>query len=206
MPDLSSSRTSLVNARIDTVLALLNQCPEFGHVGAETLFPRPQLAALLELTGDPWTTALLAELGYAKRRAEEIVANTSYERVVQGLVGVGRPLEASARSIRRAVSRPMEAAMLRARELLARLSAENLPMNAAAAQMLDENLLGLQRAWALYTDHLLLAYVQLRDNESPLRVSPSLPPANSAIPQRRWADKVQASTDSREPPPHSVFH
>lgn len=183
------------DARIDVVLALLNQRREFARRGAENLFTRAEIAELLKISGDPWTSALLAELTHARRRAEEIAANTPYARVVTGLLGTARTRDASVRLMRRAVSRPIESAMLHAQDLLARIQADKMPLTVAASERLDSQLLALQQAWTQYSDRLLSAYLRLRESSSPR--SPEQP-AHSPVPEMPQAqgEPVQSSPES----------
>ncbi|MFY7867228.1 hypothetical protein [Roseateles sp.] len=162
------------DARIETVLALLNQRSEFARLGAEALFPRAEIAELLKLSGDPWTSALLAELIHARRRAESIAAQTPYGRVVTGLLSSAGSREASVRLMRRAVSRPIESAMLQAQDLLSRIRADKMPLSEAASERLDAELLGLQQAWTLYSERLLAAYVRLRETDAGPQAGASL--------------------------------
>jgi len=171
------------DARIETVLALLNQRREFARRGAENLFTRVEIAELLKISGDPWTSALLAELTHARRRAEEIAANTPYARVVSGLVGSARTRDASVRLMRRAVSRPIESAMLHAQDLLARIQADKIPLTAAASERLDSQLLALQQAWTQYSDRLLSAYLRLRESSADTSQKPRESSPVAAIPQ-----------------------
>ncbi|MDC8772321.1 hypothetical protein [Roseateles albus] len=151
------------DARIDTVLALLNQRPEFARAGAECVFARDEIAALLKLSGDPWTAAMLAELANARWQAQAVAESTRYEKVVLSLLGTERKREQTLRLMRRAVNRPIELAMLQAQELLSRIQADKMPLTEAARRQMDEDLLSLQSAWLLYSDRLLSAYMQLRD-------------------------------------------
>ncbi|MCV2367813.1 hypothetical protein [Roseateles oligotrophus] len=162
-----------VDARIDTVLGLLNQRPEFARIGAECMFARDEIGALLKLSGDPWTAAMLAELANARWQAEALAESTRYDKVVLSLLGTERAREQTLRLMRRAVNRPIEAAMMRAQELLSRIQADKMPLTEAARRQMDEDLLGLQRAWLLYSDRLLAAYMQLRDR-MPRSSSPAL--------------------------------
>lgn len=179
------------DARIETVLALLNQRREFARRGAENLFTRVEIAELLKISGDPWTSALLAELTHARRRAEEIAANTPYARVVSGLVGSARTRDASVRLMRRAVSRPIESAMLHAQDLLARIQADKIPLTAAASERLDSQLLALQQAWTQYSDRLLSAYLRLRESSADASQKPRASSPVAAIPQVQ-AEPAQA--------------
>jgi hypothetical protein len=184
------------DARIDTVLALLNQRREFARRGAENLFTRAEIAELLKLSGDPWTSALLAELTHARRRAEEIAANTPYARVVTGLVGTARTRDASLRLMRRAVSRPIESAMFQAQDLLARIQADKMPLTVAASERLDSQLLALQQAWTRYSDHLLNAYLSLRESNA----GPSQERASNPLAPVRPYSQEQGESS---PPPQS---
>jgi hypothetical protein len=191
-----------VDARIETVLALLNQRPEFARIGAECMFARDEIAALLKLSGDPWTAAMLAELANARWQAEAVAESTRYDKVVLSLLGTERSHGDTTRLMRRAVNRPIEAAMLQAQGLLSRIHADKMPLNEAARRQMDEDLLGLQGAWLLYSDRLLAAYMKLRDDPVPsvaavLTQDPpaSSPPAEAAVsevqsapPQRRHTD------------------
>lgn len=152
-----------VDARIAVVLALLNQRPEFARAGAECVFSEQGIAVLLQLTGDPWTAAMLAELANARGQAEALVESTPYEKVVSSLLGTERSRDGTLRLMRRAVNRPIEAAMQQAQQLLRRIEVDKLPLTEAARRQMDEDLLALQSAWLLYSDRLLAAYMQLRD-------------------------------------------
>jgi hypothetical protein len=152
-----------VDSRIEIVFALLNQHPEFARIGAECVFSRDEIASLLKISGDPWTAAMLAELANARWQAEALAESTNYDKVVSSLLGSVRSRDSTLRLMRRAVNRPIEAAMLQAQQLLARIQADKMPLTDAARQQMDENLLGLQNAWLLYSDRLLAAYMQLRD-------------------------------------------
>ncbi|MCV2352948.1 hypothetical protein LNV09_02100 [Paucibacter sp. B2R-40] len=166
-----------VDARIETVFALLNQRPEFARIGAECVFARDEVAALLKLSGDPWTAAMLAELANARWQAEAVAESTRYDKVVLSLLGTVRTRDHTLRLMRRAVNRPIEAAMLQAQELLSRIQADKMPLTEAARRQMDENLLGLQSAWLLYSDRLLAAYMLLRDQptatSAPARPEPA---------------------------------
>ncbi len=152
-----------VDARIAVVLALLNQRAEFARNGAECVFSDQQIAELLRLSGDPWTAAMLAELAHARGQAEALVESTPYEKVVCSLLGTERSRDSTLRLMRRAVNRPIEAAMQQAQQLLRRIEVDRLPLTEAARRQMDEDLLALQSAWLLYSDRLLAAYMQLRD-------------------------------------------
>lgn len=152
-----------VDARIETVFALLNQRPEFARIGAECVFARDEIAALLQLSGDPWAAAILAELANARWQAEALVESTRYDKVLGSLLGTERNRDDTVRLMRRAVNRPIEAAMLQAQNLLSRIQAEKLPLSDNARRQMDADLLGLQSAWLLYSDRLLAAYMQMRD-------------------------------------------
>lgn len=152
-----------VDARIEVVFALLNQHPEFARVGAECVFSRDEIATLLKISGDPWTAAMLAELANARWQAEALAESSNYDKVVATLLGSVRSRDSTLRLMRRAVNRPIEAAMMQAQQLLARIQADKMPLTDAARLQMDEDLLGLQSAWLLYSDRLLAAYTRLRD-------------------------------------------
>jgi hypothetical protein len=173
------------DARIETVFALLNMRPEFARIGAECVFPREEIAALLTLSGDPWTAAMLAELANARWQAEAVTESTHYDKVVLSLLSTERTQGHRLRLMRRAVNRPIEAAMLQAQELLSRIQADKMPLTAAARRQMDADLLGLQSAWLLYSDRLLAAYMQLRDQPPP--ISPALAATAPASPVREAA-------------------
>lgn len=158
-----SPSPAAVDSRIAVVLALLNQRPEFARAGAECVFSEQEIAVLLQLSGDPWTAAMLAELANARWQAEALVESTSYEKVVCSLLGTERSRDSTLRLMRRAVNRPIEAAMQQAQQLLLRIEVDKLPLTEAARRQMDEDLLALQSAWLLYSDRLLAAYMQLRD-------------------------------------------
>jgi len=196
MEDAKTTSSLPFDARIDTVLALLNLRPEYASRSAELVFTRAEIAALLKLSGDPWVSALLAELSAGKKRADRAATNTPYSRIVQRLVGKANSRQASARLMRRVVNRPIDAAMVRAQDLLARLHAHNLPLNPAAKLFLYEQLLGIQRAWARYGDLMLQAYILLIDNRdkpaAPQATPPQPPPQTQQEQQllrRRRTDK-----------------
>ncbi|MCV2350673.1 hypothetical protein [Paucibacter sp. Y2R2-4] len=192
------------DARIDVVLALLNQRREFMRRGAENLFSRAEIAELLKLSGDPWTSALLAELTFARQRAEEIAAHTPYARVVTGLVGTARTRDASLRLMRRAVSRPIESAMLQAQDLLARIQADKMPLTAAASERLDSQLLALQQAWTQYSDRLLSAYLRLRESPASLmQEQPANPPLPTLPAPHATTQPLKQGELPREPQPRS---
>ena len=153
-----------VDARVETVFALLNQRPDFANVGADCVFARDEIASLLKLSGDPWTAAMLAELANARWQAEALAESTRCDKVVHSLLGTERPRDQTLRLMRRAVNRPIEVAMQQAQDLLGRMQADKMPLTEGARQRMDEDLLGLQSAWLLYNDRLLAACMQLRDS------------------------------------------
>ncbi len=189
--------TEPFDSRIEIVLALLNQRREFARRGAEALFSRREIADLLKLSGDPWTAALLAELGHARRRAEAIAAQTPYSRVVTGLLGEAQSHDASLRLMRRAVTRPIERAMLQAQDLLARIQADKMPLTAAASEHLDAQLLALQQAWTQYSDRLLSAYLRLR--ESPVQAGLAQSGAAPAQPSPKSPSPAPTAEAAGEP-------
>lgn len=194
MVDAKTTGSVPFDARIDTVLALLNQRPEYASRSAELAFTRTEIAALLKLSGDPWVSALLAELSAAKKRADRAATQTPYSRIVQRLVGRANSRQVSARMMRRVVNRPIDAAMLRAQDLLARLQAQSLPLNPAAKLYLYEQLLGIQRAWARYGDLMLQAYILMIDSRDKPAANPAAPaqakpPAPPEPFKRRRTDK-----------------
>lgn len=202
MVDAKPSNTMPFDARIDTVLALLNQRPEYASRSAELVFTRAEIATLLKMSGDPWVSALLAELSAAKKRADRIASNTRYSRIVQRLVGKANSRQASARMMRRVVNRPIDAAMLRAQDLLARLQANNLPLTPPAKLFLYEQLLGIQRAWARYGDLMLQAYILLidnRDKPAPNQDTPAQPQAQSQQPQQQQPQVFRRRRTDKEP-------
>lgn len=187
-----------VDARIETVFALLNQRKEFARIGAECVFARDEVAALLKLSGDPWTAAMLAELANARWQAEAVAESTRYDKVVLSLLGTERPPEQTLRLMRRAVNRPIEVAMLQAQELLTRIQADKMPLTEAARRQMDEDLLALQGAWLLYSDRLLAAYMKLRDDPAPsVAAVPTQEPPASPPPAEAAASEVQSASPQR---------
>ncbi len=196
-----------IDARIEIVYALLNQRADFARTGAECIFARDEIASLLKLSGDPWTAAMLAELANARWQADSLAESTNYDKVVSSLLGTVRTRDSTLRLMRRAVNRPIEVAMWQAQELLSRIQADKMPLTEAARRQMDEDLLGLQSAWLLYSDRLLAAYMQLRDKpveasgpatESARQAQPSAPAsAAGKACVKESAGEVQASPPMR---------
>lgn len=159
MQDFVERPPTSIEMKIPIVLMLLKRRRSRAGDRSEISFSRAEIFDLLKVAKDPWTSALLAELIFVRRRVEKHAKQAPYGRLAIGLFH--RPLtrDSSARLLRRAVSRPLNSTLLHVQELIVNLQADKVPLPDGAREQFDAQLLALHQSLTMFSDRLLTAYL-----------------------------------------------